>query len=234
MAYFERGYIDFLQDLKKNNTQRWFDANRKRYEESVREPFKAFVEILLPKISVLDPEIRMEAKDAIFRINRDQRFHQDDAPYRIHMAAGFSKGGRKSQFAGYFIHFGIKNLFIGGGVPFLEKESLKKIRIEIAFRAYDFKKVTQSEPFANLYGNILGENTGHIPKEFSDMYLKEPLIGNKQFYYGAMYSVQDHLFRGDLDQFVYKHFAAGKPVNEFLKSALGKLPFKKVARAVSG
>jgi len=234
MVYFNKGYIDFFRDLSNNNTQEWFDANRKRYEESVREPFKSFVESLLPNVRLIDPEIRMEVKDALFRINRDLRFHQDEPPYRTHMAAGFSKGGRKSQYAGYFIHFGADNMFIGGGVPFLEKESLKKIRIEIAFREFEFKKIAERKRFTELFGNILGENTGHIPKEFRDIYQKQPLIGNKQFYYGAMYPTAKHLFRKDLERFVLGHFSEGQLLNQFLKTALGTISSKGEMMAITG
>jgi len=42
MSFFTEDYLLFFQELAANNNKEWFDANRKRYEKSVKEPFKAF------------------------------------------------------------------------------------------------------------------------------------------------------------------------------------------------
>jgi uncharacterized protein (TIGR02453 family) len=226
MPYFRPEFIDFFAALGANNSRQWFDAHRKQYEEFVREPFKKLVGDLLIGLKDIDPDIDMGVKDALFRINRDSRNHTQTASYHTHIAAGFSKGGRKSAYAGYFIHFSHKHAFIGGGAPFLEKESLKKIRIEIASRAPEFHDIVNAEAFKRTFTHILGENTSDVPGVLNSMYAKHPIIGNKQFYYGAMYSADTVLFREDLRDFVIDHFRKGQPVNEFLKSALDTIRYK--------
>ena len=74
MVYFTREYQNFFKQLSRNNSKPWFDANRKRYEEHVKQPFAAFVEVMINLIRTEDPEVQITAKDAIFRINRDIRF----------------------------------------------------------------------------------------------------------------------------------------------------------------
>mgnify|MGYP000491091090 CR=1 FL=1 len=43
MAWFTNDFNAYFKDLAKNNNKEWFDANRKRYETSVKKPFEAFV-----------------------------------------------------------------------------------------------------------------------------------------------------------------------------------------------
>ena len=71
MAWFTDGFNRFFKDLAKNNNKEWFDANRKRYEAEVKEPFAAFVAEAIVRIHKLDKAVDIEAKDAIFRIHRD-------------------------------------------------------------------------------------------------------------------------------------------------------------------
>ena len=75
--HFNQGYIDFFNQLEKNNNKRWFNDNRKWYELAVREPFKELIDDLLPSIKKIDTGINMQSKDALFRVNRDLRFSTD-------------------------------------------------------------------------------------------------------------------------------------------------------------
>lgn len=42
MGYFGDDTFAFLRELKRNNNREWFNANKDRYEESVKEPFLQF------------------------------------------------------------------------------------------------------------------------------------------------------------------------------------------------
>lgn len=225
MPYFRREFVKFFNALEVNNNRTWFSAHRKEYEECVREPFKSLVADLLRGLENIDPDIQMSVKDALFRINRENRNKQTTLTYHTHIAAGFSKGGRKSPYAGYFIDFGHKHVFIGGGAPFLPKESLKKIRIEIASRANEFNRIITAKQFTNTFTHLLGENTNDLAGELHKLYSRYPVVGNKQFYYVAMYRAEEVLYRDDLEAFILKHFATGEPVNRFLKSALDTIRY---------
>ena len=39
MGYFDKGLFDFLSELKANNTRPWFQANKDRFEQDVKEPY---------------------------------------------------------------------------------------------------------------------------------------------------------------------------------------------------
>ncbi|MCG8305819.1 MAG: DUF2461 domain-containing protein [Cytophagales bacterium] len=214
--HFNKAFIDFFHQLDENNNRDWFNENRKWYELAVREPFKALIDELLPEIHKLDPSIRMESKDAMFRINRDLRFSHEKEPYKTHMAAGFSRGGRKSQFAGYYLQIGLHHIVIGGGLPFIEKDVLRKIRIEIGYNTEEFQRILDNPEFRAYYGFVHGENRHEIPRSFSSIYEENPIIANKQFYYGALYDTKSWLFKGDLPELIINHYRAGQDFNQFL------------------
>lgn len=218
--YINQGYIDFFRQLSENNNKRWFKENRKWYELAVREPFKLLADDLLPGIKKLDEGIHMQSKDALFRVNRDLRFSQSNAPYKLHMAAGFSRGGKKSQYAGYYFQVGMKHIIIGGGLPFIEKEMLRKIRIEIGYTNEDFHRILEDKNFKNYFGFVHGENDKEIPKSFANIYEENPVIANKQFYYGAIYKTEDWIMNDALPQFMLEHFKAGTLFNQFLIKAI--------------
>ena len=79
-VYFTPAFNKFFIDLAPNNNKDWFDVNRNRYEQDVKLPFRGFTADVIKEISKIDPTVKMEAKDAIFRINRDIRFSKDKYP----------------------------------------------------------------------------------------------------------------------------------------------------------
>ena len=76
----EKNTLQFLTDLKKNNTKEWFDANRKRYE-AAKENIQNITGELIKAIGVHDENIaQLQVKECTFRINRDVRFSKNKAP----------------------------------------------------------------------------------------------------------------------------------------------------------
>ena len=147
--------LSFLKSLKKNNNKPWFDANKSKYLE-VRNNFEEFVALLLQKMTLFDEDLKeLKYKNCLFRINRDVRFSKDKTPYKINFSASFNKGGKKSIYAGYYLHLQPGgNSFIGGGLWRPEPEQLKKVRQEIDYCFPEFKKIIEVPAFKKNYGGL--------------------------------------------------------------------------------
>ena len=52
---FSKKTFGFLRDLEKNNNREWFEANKHRYEEFVREPALAYIEAMAPHLKKISP-----------------------------------------------------------------------------------------------------------------------------------------------------------------------------------
>ena len=219
MAYFTKAFTGFFKDLAINNNTAWFDANRKTYENEVKKPFAAFVDEMIARIAKVEPDIKIQAKDAIFRINKDIRFSKDKTPYNVYVAANISQFGRKDKaYPGFYFQLSHTGAQIFGGAYAPEKDTLQRIREMIAKDEKNFAKTINAPAFKKLFGSIQGEALKRIPPEWQDAYQRQPLIANKQFFYQATLppvAVLDD----KLPERLMEYHAAGKDVNAFLRKA---------------
>jgi len=186
MRYFNKDYLEFFKELAPNNNKEWFDNNRKRYLISVKEPFKKFVTDLIQEISKRDDEVQIEAKDAIFRINRDIRFSKDKTPYKLNNSAIISKSGRKDKnYPGIYIELSPDKFRFYGGVYMPDAGQIQKIREAIVNQGDEFSRILNNKDFKSKFGEMKGERNKRIPKEFRELAKTQPLLFNKQWYHFA-------------------------------------------------
>lgn len=218
MNWFTADMNAFFKDLAKNNNKEWFDANRKRYENSVKAPFEAFVAGLIQRVQKLDPAVQIQPKDAIFRINKDVRFSKDKTPYKLSATAIVSPGGKKDHGdPGIYIELGPEHVQIFGGSYTPEKDQLHMIRSKIASQLNVFKKLYSAKDFVDHFGSIQGEKNKVLPPEFKEVVKQEPLIANKQFYYNATLPAKT-VSDPKLMELIMEHYKAMRPMNAFLKT----------------
>ena len=186
MNYFNQAFNDFFMELASNNNKVWFDINRKRYENEVKKSFFNFVNELINEINKITP-LKLEPKDAIFRINNDIRFSKDKTPYKTHVGAILANGGRKSIGSlGLYIHLSPGECYLGGGAYKPEKGQLYNIRKAFCENPKEIEKLLQDKNFRQFFtGFAPSELNKIIPKEFVEAAINQPLIFNKQFYFMA-------------------------------------------------
>lgn len=222
MAFFSKDYVDFFKELKKNNNKEWFDENRKRYEKNVKRPFNEFVTQLIAMINSDDPTITVQAKDCIFRINRDIRFSKDKTPYKERMSAAIARGGKKDYTTpGFYFELRTDGIGIYGGVWGAEKDQLMQIRHYIAENYDELESALNDPEFKSVYGTIHGDKNKVLPKDFNDVKDKYPLLYNKQFYYMAELD-KKYITSDELAEKMFEYYLASKPVKEYFTNALDK------------
>ncbi len=67
----------FLTDLSENNNRDWFNANKNRFEDDLREPALQFIRDFAPYLADISPYFRADPRrsgGSMFRIYRDVRF----------------------------------------------------------------------------------------------------------------------------------------------------------------
>lgn len=146
--------LKFLRSLAKNNNKPWFDAHRSEYE-TARKDFELFLQSVIDGFGKMDSSIaRLQAKQCMFRINRDVRFSKNKMPYKINFGASINRGGRKSVYAGYYFHLEPGNSFAGGGLWMPMSGETQKVRQEIDYCWDEFEKMLRSRSFKSLYGDF--------------------------------------------------------------------------------
>lgn len=216
MSFFKQEFLDFFIELAPNNNKEWFDLNRKRYEQFVKVPFSEFVTFLIKEISKNDKRFEdLEAKDCIFRINKDVRFSKDKSPYKLMVSAVVAPSGKKSKaINGVYFELGPEHVRIYGGIYEIEKENLQQLREGIAQKSEEFKKLYSEKKFISTFGEIRGEKNKIIPKELRGAAENEALIFNKQFYFFAEFPAETVLDK-NLDKIILECYETGKPIEAF-------------------
>jgi uncharacterized protein (TIGR02453 family) len=215
MSYFSIAFNEFFKGLAVHNNRDWFQANKKTYEKEVKEPFQALVLDLLSATNSKAP-----LKDCVFRINKDTRFSKDKTPYKLHVGAVISDGGRKDmQIPGYYLQLGYDETHVGGGMYMPEKSQLSAIRTAIGKDPKTFETLVSSADFVKLFKEIKGDKNKILPADIKPFADSSPFVFNKQFYFMAEY--KDNLVtRPDLLEFIMEHFRAGVPLNNYFKKVM--------------
>lgn len=220
MSFFSQDFLEFFKELAANNNKDWFDANRKRYEKNIKDTFKTFVEKVINDLKKIEPEMAVEAKDVIFRINRDIRFSKDKSPYKLHASAHVSKFGKKvTSVGGIYFEFGPEKMAIASGIYEAEKETIADIRNHIANNMERFSKLIAEKNFIETFGEIKGEKAKRLDKELQSAADLQPLIYNKQWYYWVEFKPET-ILQKDLVDILLHHYKTAKALNDFFAEAL--------------
>ena len=211
--------LSFLEDLQCNNNRDWFNNNKETYLK-VKSIFDEYIRDLIQHLAVIEPEIiALEPKDCVFRIYKDTRFSKDKIPYKTHFGAYIAKGGRKSPFAGYYIHVERGRSFIGGGVHSPENHILKSIRTEIYENSEQFKAIIHKPEFQEHFKLYGGNALKTAPKGFSKDWPDIELLRNKSFAF-VKEIPDEQLIDMDFNSGLLDYFALLKPINDWLNRVI--------------
>ncbi|MBD3638898.1 MAG: DUF2461 domain-containing protein [Crocinitomicaceae bacterium] len=220
MTYFDKDYFDFFKELAANNNKDWFDANRKRYENSVKKPFEKFISDLISEINKIDSKVAIQPKDAIFRINRDIRFSKDKTPYKLNRSAIVSPVGKKDKAnPGLYVEISPEHCRVYGGVYMPDKHQLYNIRETIANEPKKLEKLMSDNKFKEVFGEVRGEKNKIIPKEFKEVGEKADIIYNKQFYWFTQFKPEDAL-KSDFMKKTMDAYKANKKLMDYFAAAM--------------
>lgn len=169
--YFTRSTFEFLKDLEVNNNREWFNANKGRYDSTIKEPALDFIEDFadpLTKISkhfVADPSLQ---GGSLFRIYRDTRFAKDKTPYKTNTGLHFRHFMAKDAHApGFYLHVQPGECFMGLGLWRPEPKVANQIRHHIDENQAEWKKVTRGKRFTDVF-SLAGDSLVRPPKGFDE------------------------------------------------------------------
>ena len=213
--------FDFLLELQFNNNRQWFQNNEEFYKKAKTE-FEDFTAELIAGLGKFDSEIGdFSPKDCTFRIYRDVRFSKDKEPYKNNMGAFIVKGGKKSPFAGYYVHLEPGGSFVGGGVYMPEKSVLDAIRNEIYSNPETFKIILNQKEFCSYFNEIYGEKLKTAPKGFPKDFADIELLKHK--HYALAHSLGDDFWTNENPSAeILKVFRAMKDFNDYFNGIINR------------
>lgn len=225
-SYFTPDFFKFLKDLKKNNNRPWFQANKERYEKTVRNPLLDFIGELGPPLRKVSRNLVVDNSPtggSMFRIYRDTRFSKDKSPYKTSASAHFPLSRQKDIHApGYYLHLAPGEVFSGGGIWHPEAPVLSQIRDYLVNHPREWRAALAGKAFRR-HCTLEGEKLQRPPKGFPPDHGMIEYLKYKDYTFFTQFSEKDACSPGFMDKFV-ESCAAAAPFMAFLASAL-KLPW---------
>ncbi|WVD69145.1 DUF2461 domain-containing protein [Orbus wheelerorum] len=212
---FSQAGLNFLQEVKKQNSREWFADNRAIYDNELVKPFRLLVEQLTSGMLAIDEwfETKPAIGKTISRINRDTRFSHDKSLYRSHLWLTFkrpSKDWKESPV--YFFEIAPDMYRYGLGYYCAPKQTMDIFRSEINQDPNKFLDVVRcvKKPF-----ELVGEK------------YKRPLIKDQLEQIATWYNRKDFaviatsnqiedLFKPDLAKKLLKGFKQLTPLYSYL------------------
>jgi uncharacterized protein (TIGR02453 family) len=208
----------FLRELKGHNDREWFAANKRRYEDHVKQPALAFVEDFGHRLPDAAPRLVADRR-SMFRIHRDTRFAKDKTPYKTHVGVYFRhERAAEADTAGLYLHLEPGHVFLGAGIWHPGSAGLKRIRDAIVADPDGWQAaVAAVQPTWRL---AEGERLTRAPAGYrSDHPLVEDLK-RKSFAVISPLTQRDATARGFLDTCAERAERA-RPFMSFICGALG-------------
>jgi uncharacterized protein (TIGR02453 family) len=217
----------FLRELKQHNEREWFNANKTRYEQEVKEPALAFIEDMGYRLPEVAPHLTAD-KRSLFRIYRDTRFSKDKSPYKTHVAASFGWAGDNDEAAGRshtenvhasggYFHLQPGEIFVGGGVWHPDPSWLKAFRDRVVDDFDGYRDIVEAPAFRDTFGTVGddGESLKRVPPGYPPDHPAADLLRKKNVTFGRRLADADAQ-SPRLPTIIAESFTAATPLLRYL------------------
>ena len=226
--YFSQAVFEFLKELAVNNNKPWWEENKQRYINTIREPALDFVTDFGARLKEISPHFVADARvngGSLMRPYRDMRFAKGE-PYKTNVGIHFRhEQGNDVHAPGFYLHIEPGQNFAGAGLWSPETRVARTIRQMINDDPMGWAEAAHSDSFTVTWeiGNSADDRLKRVPRELDpghpypdDLRLKSFTAGTKL----TQKSITSGTFADDL----LTTYAAAGPYARFLCEAIG-VPF---------
>ena len=208
---FPEQALDFYEGLEADNSKAYWTDHRAVYEESVRTPVQALLDVLAPEFGVA----------SLFRPYRDVRFSRDKTPYKTAAAAAV---GDDVQ-GGLYVQLSAAGLKVAGGAHGLATDQARRLRAAVADDRTGPGLVALLARLRGAGFAVEGERLVRVPPELRDVVPEDPeragLLTLK-----TLYAVRDHppaswLHTAEAAEVVARNWRLLAPLNDWLRDHVG-------------
>ena len=227
--YFSRGVFDFLKELEANNNKEWWEDNKDRYVNTIREPALDFIDEFGEKLKRISPHFVADSRSnggSLMRPYRDVRFSKDKTPYKTNVGIHFRHArGKDVHSPGFYVHLQVGQNFAGVGMWTPETPVARKIRQAINDDPAGWKKVAHAKAFDDIWslGGHDEDYLKRVPKELDQGHPYPDDLRLKTFTAGTRVT-QTFVTSEAFDEDLLKMFDKAGPYTRFLCDAIG-VPF---------
>lgn len=226
--YFKPATFKFLRELDANNNKEWWEDNKERYIELVREPALTFIDDFGGLLRSFAPHFTADARvqgGSLMRPYRDVRFSKDKTPYKTNVGIQFRhEAGGDVHAPGFYLHLEPAENFAGVGLWSPETKVAHQIRQKINDEPGSWKKVAHSDDFTSSWSMSHPEEAlQRVPKQYQQDHPFGDDIRLKSYVAGQRLT-QAFVTSGSFADGLAAEFEKAAPFNSFLCTAVG-LPY---------
>jgi len=141
--------------LSQHNEKTWWDSNKQRYIEVIREPALEFIQDFGPRLTRISPHFAADSRTvggSLMRPYRDTRFSNDKTPYKTNVGIQFRHDAGKDIHApGFYVHLEPNASFVGVGMWHPETPVARQIRQAINDDPSGWKKAVKGKAFTDVW-----------------------------------------------------------------------------------
>ena len=183
--------LAFLRQLAVNNDRTWFKARKDRFDV-----------------------LRGTWEQSVYRIYRDIRFSHDKSPYKTYFSGVIGRGGRHTVQSCYYVHFGVNELMLCGGIWWPEKPILEQLRSLIDAEPEEFLALVNDPEVTSRY-QWMSRSLKKVPAGYPEDHPLARYLKMKEFLL-VKHLDEDYFDCEDWVERVAGDLQPLKPLNDFL------------------
>jgi len=195
----------FFIGLELDNSKKYFEANRRTYEDSVKGPMVALLKSLEPDFGT----------GKVFRANRDIRFSKDKSPYKTNIAADVGMGAK-----GGYLSLDARGFTVATGRYMMSPEEIARFRKKVGADASGTQLAAIVTKLKKSGYDIGGEELKRVPPPWPQEHPRAELLRRKSLYAWKNYGLQPWLGSASARRYVVKMWTDAQPLNDWFKKNL--------------
>ncbi len=209
----------FFAELARHNDRAWFEDNKARYLEEVRDPLLRFVEAFGPRLARISLHMTADPRPvggALFRIHRDTRFSRDKSPYKTHAGLSFRHAaGRDVHAPIFYLHLQPNMVFAAAGMWRPPAEAVKQVRDAIVAKPDAWRRAVRACSLSHDEDRLRRPPRGYDPQH--------PLVEDlkRQTFITSTHFTQAQACAPDFGDRFARACRSATPLMRFLTGAVG-------------
>lgn len=226
--YFGQNVFEFLKELDANNNKQWWEANKQRYLEIIREPALDFIVDFGDRIRQISPNFAADTRvngGSLMRPYRDMRF-SNGVPYKTNVGIQFRhQMGRDVHAPGFYLHIEPGQNFAGVGLWHPDTSTARAIRQAISDDPEGWGDAAHARPFAATWsiGGHDDDRLRRVPRELDADHPYPDDLRLRSFTAGTRLT-QKLMTSTRLSDELFRSFERAGAYTRFLCNAIG-VPF---------
>jgi len=168
---FTKSLYIFLRELEQNNERAWWEENKQRYINTIREPALEFIEGFGSRLAGISPHFVADPRTvggSLMRPYRDVRFSKDKTPYKTNVGIQFRHVmGKDVHAPGFYLHLEPRSSYAGVGIWRPDAATARRVRQAIHDDPAAWRRAAKGKAFADVWQTEREEETmlKRVPRE---------------------------------------------------------------------